>query len=54
MTLEEFRARKLWDTDMMTEEEKEAHRQRIASLYGVITDETFICHDDAIPVLAGV
>ena len=54
MTFEEYRTRKRWDTDIMTEEEKEAHLKHIMSMYGAITDETFVCQEDAIPVLAGV
>ena len=54
MTFEEYKARKRWDTDIMTEEEKEAHLKHIMSMYGAITDETFVCPEDAIPVLAGV
>ena len=52
MTLEEYRARKLWDTSIMTEEEKEARIQRILSHCGVIDDETFVLHDEAIPAMA--
>ena len=54
MTKEEFLVRKRWDTDIMTEEEKEAHIQHILSCYGSITDETFVCPDDPIPVAAKV
>lgn len=54
MTFAEFEARKRWDTSIMTEEEKEARIQRILACYGSITDETFVCPDDPIPVTAGV
>ena len=54
MTLEEFAARKRWDTSIMTDEEKEARIQRILSCYGAITDETFVCPDEPIPVAAEV
>ena len=54
MTFEEYRARKLWDTDMMTEEEKEAHIARIRSHCGVIDDETFVEPLDVVPVIAKV
>ena len=52
MTFEEYRARKRWDTDIMTEEEKEAHLIHIMSMYGAITDETFVCPKDAVQVIA--
>lgn len=54
MTIEEFKARKRWDTDIMTDEEKKAHMEHIMSMYGAITDETFVCPDDALPVFARV
>lgn len=50
MTFEEYKARKLWDTSIMTEEEKEARIARIRSHCGVIDDETFIVHPDVVPV----
>ena len=54
MTEEEFKARKLWDEDLMTDEEKKAHWERIHSFCGKIDDETFIIHPDAVPpVLEG-
>ena len=53
MTSEEFKARKLWDTSIMTEEEKEARIQRILSCFGSITDETFVEPPDAVfPIAA--
>ena len=42
MTKAEYEARKRWDTSIMTEEEKEAHKQHIFSMYGKITDDTRI------------
>ncbi|MBR0151511.1 MAG: hypothetical protein IJP89_09135 [Synergistaceae bacterium] len=49
MTKEEFEARKLWDESMMTEEEKEAHLQRVLSFCGKIDDDTFVVPPDSVP-----
>lgn len=49
MTRAEFEERKMWDESLMTEEEREAHLQRVLSFCGKIDDETFIIHPDAVP-----
>ncbi len=54
MRFAEFEARKRWDTSIMTEEEKEARIQRILACYGSITDETFVCPEEQLPVTARV
>ncbi len=51
MTKAEYEARKRWDTSIMTEEEKEAHKQHIFSMYGKITDDTFVEPPDSIPTI---
>lgn len=54
MTEEEFNARKLWDEDLMTEEEKEAHLQRVLSFCGKIDDDTFVAPPDEVPPVVEV
>ena len=54
MRFAEFEARKRWDTSIMTEEEKEVRIQRILACYGSITDETFVCPEEQLPVTARV
>ncbi len=49
MTRAEFEERKMWDESLMTEEEREAHLQRVLSFCGKIDDDTFIIHPDAVP-----
>ena len=49
MTKAEFEERKMWDESLMTEEEREAHLQRVLSFCGKIDDDTFIIHPDAVP-----
>lgn len=51
MTRAEYEARKMWDESIMTEEEIKAHWARIHSFCGKIDDDTFIIHDDPIPVM---
>ena len=48
MTLEEFDARKRWDTSIMTEEEKKARIERISSHFGAIDDPAFKRYPDAV------
>ena len=48
MTKEEFAARKRRDTDIMTEEEKEARIERIRSHFGTIDDPSFKRYPDAV------
>ena len=50
MTRAEYESRKLWDESIMTEEEREAHLQRVLSFCGKIDDETFTVYDEPIPV----
>ena len=54
MTEAEFEARKLWDTSIMTEEEKEAHLQRVLSFCGKIDDDTFVAPPDSVPPIIEV
>ena len=54
MTKAEFEARKRWDTTLMTEAEKEAHKRHIISMCGCIDDDTFVCPDDVPMILARV
>ena len=51
MTRAEYESRKLWDESIMTEEEREAHLQRVLSFCGKIDDETFVAPPDAVPAM---
>ncbi len=54
MTRAEFEERKMWDESLMTEEEREAHLQRVLSFCGKIDDDTFIIHPDTVPPVVEV
>ena len=48
MTKEEFLASKHWETDIMTDEEKNARIDRIVSHFGTIDDPAFKRYPDAV------